>query len=71
MYQIFWPVPHTNKKQRSILFHTFSRVLAAQTFIEKGRDPADTQGQAGWGSEQSDLSVGVPVYCRGVRSDDL
>ncbi len=25
----------------------------------------DTQDQAGWGSEQPDLAVAVPVYCRG------
>ena len=29
----------------------------------------DTQGQAGWDSEQSYLAVGVPVHCRGVGSD--
>ena len=28
--------------------------------------PADTQGQAGWGSEQSDGAVGVPAHCREV-----
>ena len=33
--------------------------------------PGDIQGQAGQGSEQSDLSVGVPVHCRGVGLDDL
>ena len=26
----------------------------------------DTQGQAGWGSEQPDIAVGVPVHCRAV-----
>ena len=31
----------------------------------------DTQGQAGWDSEQSYLAVGVPVHCRGVGSDGL
>jgi len=28
--------------------------------------PGDIQGQAGWGSEQLDLAVGVPVHCREV-----
>jgi len=31
----------------------------------------NTQGQAGWGSEQPDLAVGVPVHCRGVGLGDL
>jgi len=29
------------------------------------------QGQAGTGSEQLDLTVGVPVHCRGVGLYDL
>jgi len=33
--------------------------------------PGDIQGQAGWGSEQPDLPVGVPVHCRGVGPDDF
>jgi len=33
--------------------------------------PGDIQGQAGQGSEQPDLAVGVPVHCRGVGSDYL
>jgi len=28
--------------------------------------PEGTQGQAGWGSEQSDGAVGVPAHCREV-----
>ena len=32
--------------------------------------PADSQGQAGWGSEQPDLAVGVPVHCWEVGLDD-
>lgn len=28
-------------------------------------DPGDTQLQAGWGFEQHDVAVGVPVHCRG------
>ena len=28
--------------------------------------PEDTRGQAGWGSEQSDIAVGFPVDYRGV-----
>ena len=31
----------------------------------------DIQGQAGWGSEQSDLAVGVSLHCKGVGLDDL
>ena len=33
--------------------------------------PGDAQGQAGQGSEQPDLAVGVPVHCRGVGVDQL
>ena len=33
--------------------------------------PADSQGQAGWGSEQPDLAVGVPVHCWEVGLDGL
>ena len=33
--------------------------------------PGDTQGQAGWGSEQPDQAVGVPAHFRGVGLDDL
>ena len=33
--------------------------------------PGDTQGQAGWGSEQPDVAVGVPVHCRGAGLDGL
>jgi len=29
------------------------------------------EGQAGWGSEQPDLAVGVSVYCRGVGLYDF
>jgi len=31
--------------------------------------PEDTQGQAGRGSEQPDLTVGVPVHRKGVEQD--
>ena len=31
----------------------------------------DIKDQAGWGSEHSDLAVGIPVHCRGVGPDDL
>jgi len=33
--------------------------------------PGDSQGQAGRGSEQPDLAVGVAVHCRRVGLDDL
>ena len=33
-------------------------------------DPEDMQGQTGWGSEQPDWAVGIPVCCRGVELDD-
>ena len=33
--------------------------------------PGDIQCQAGQGSEQPDLTVGVPTHCRGVGLDDL
>ena len=33
--------------------------------------PGDIQGQAGWGSEQPDPAIGVPVHCRVVGLDDL
>jgi len=35
------------------------------------RIPGDIPGQAGWGSEQPDLDVGVPVHCRGVGLSGL
>ena len=31
--------------------------------------PGDIQGQAGWGSEQSDEAIDVPVHCSGVGLD--
>jgi len=31
----------------------------------------DTQGQAGWGSEQPAVAVGAPAHCRGVGPDGL
>ena len=31
----------------------------------------DTQGQAGWDSEQPDLAVGISVHGRGLGLDDL
>ena len=33
--------------------------------------PGDIQGQAGQGSEQPDVAVGVPVHCRRVVPDGL
>ena len=33
--------------------------------------PGDFQGEAGLGSEQSDLAVVLPVPCKGVGLDDL
>ena len=33
--------------------------------------PGDIQCQAGWGTEQPDLTVGVPFYCREIGLDDL
>jgi len=33
--------------------------------------PGDIHGQAGEGSEQPDLAVGISVCCRGVGLDDL
>jgi len=33
--------------------------------------PGDIQDQAEWGSEQHQLSVDVPIHCRGVVQDDL
>jgi len=33
--------------------------------------PEDIQGQAGMGSEQPYLAVGIPVQCRGVGLADL
>ena len=40
----------------------------AQVTQRGGRCPAlgDIKGEAGWGSEQPDGAVGVPVHCRGV-----
>jgi len=33
--------------------------------------PGDIQGQAGWGSEEPDLAVDVPVHCRVAELDGL
>jgi len=33
--------------------------------------PGDIQYQAGLGSEQPDLAVGVPVHCSGIGLDNL
>jgi len=33
--------------------------------------PGNVQGQAGWGSEQAGLVVGVPAHCRRVGLDDV
>jgi len=33
--------------------------------------PEEIQAQAGGGSEQPNLTVGVPVHCRGVGLDGL
>ena len=33
--------------------------------------PGDIQCQAGPGSEQPNLAIGVPVHCRGLGLDDL
>ena len=33
--------------------------------------PEDTQGQAGWSSEQPDVAVGAPVHYRRVGVDGL
>ena len=45
----------------------------AQVAQRDGGSPVlrDTQDQAGWGSEQPNLAVGVPVHCRGVGLDGL
>ena len=36
-----------------------------------GPIPGNTQGQVGWGSEQSGLVKDVPAHCRGIGLDDL
>lgn len=33
--------------------------------------PGNVQGQAGQGSQQTDLVKDVPDYCRGITLDDL
>ena len=33
--------------------------------------PGDIQNQAGWDSEQPDLSIDVPVHCREVELGDF
>ena len=45
----------------------------AQAAHRGGRNPfsGDIQIQAGWGSEQSDLAVGIPVQCREVGAESL
>ena len=44
-----------------------------QTKLKKKKKksvPAEIQDQAGWGSEQPDLAVGVPVHCRRAGLND-
>jgi len=46
-------------------------VLFALWRVQQGPQERDTQGQAGWGSEQPHVAVGVPVHCRAVGPDGL
>ena len=57
---------------RKIFYNKGSEALALVAQRRGGCPiPGDVQCQAGWGSEQPDLAVGVPVHCRGVGLDGL
>ena len=55
------------------VFHSTSGEPLAQFAQRGGGCPisGDIQVQAGWGSEQPDVAVGVPVHCRGVGLGDI
>jgi len=54
------------------VFFTIMVVRHWNRFVQRGDGcpiPGNIQGQAGWGSKQPDLAVGVPVHCRGDGLD--
>ena len=64
-------------KKRGLWEHLkFSHTESGETLEQVSRDggssdPGDIHSHAGWGFEQPDLAVGVPVHCRGFGLDDL
>ena len=61
-----------NKKKRDLVwikregFYGKSSEALEQVAQRGGGVLGDIQGQAGWGSEQPDVAVDVPVHCREV-----
>jgi len=51
-------------RRRTYFYAKGGKTLAQVAQRHRCPVPGDLQGQAGWGSEQSDLAVGVPVNCR-------
>ena len=57
---------------KEVFYNKSSEVLAQVAHIGGGCPvTGNIQDQAGQGSEQPDLVVGIPVHCRGVGSDDV
>jgi len=58
---------------RKKVFYNKGGEALAQAAHRGGRNSfsGDIQIQAGWGSEQSDLAVGIPVQCREVGAESL
>lgn len=49
-----------------------SKVLAQDAQKDGGcHVSGDIQNQSGWGFEQPDVALGIPVHCRGVGLDGL
>ena len=55
------------------MFYSEGGEAVEQVAQRSGGSPilGDNQGHAGWGSQQPDLVVGVPVQCREVGLNDL
>jgi len=60
-------------RDSTVLRHVSISKALAQVAQIGGGCPVlgNIQDQAGWGSEQRDVAVGVPVHCRAVGLDDL
>ena len=56
---------------KSFMFKSLSRVITYITSTVNKSYLSCCKKKAGYGSEQHELAVGVPVHCRGVGLDDL
>ena len=64
-FYLVWEIQISSSSEQASLFQSCFLEQVAQRC---GGCPmhGDIQGQAGWGSEQPDVAVGIPVHCRGV-----